>query len=74
MVCVQTITNLPLSPCAFHKANILLPCYITLSIPEPSIFFSVSCDHMIYNCDIYNYSIVDVLLLSQLCDLCNYHI
>ena len=44
VVCVYTTTNLPSSTHTFYKTNILLLYYITLSIPEPSMTFSVSHD------------------------------
>ena len=52
MVCVHTITNLFSSSYALHKANMLLPCYIILFIPEPSISFSMLCNYVTCDCDI----------------------
>ena len=43
MVCAHTTINLPQSLYTLHKANMLLPCYMMLSVSEPSMSFSVTC-------------------------------
>jgi len=40
VVCVHTTTNLPSSPYAFYKANMLLLYYIMSSILKPFTIFS----------------------------------
>ena len=40
----------------------LLLCYITLSIPESSIFFFVLHNHVTYDYDIYDYPMTSVIL------------
>ena len=57
---MYTITNLFLSPCTFHKTNMLLLCYMTLPIPESLIFFFVSYNYMTYDCDICDYPVISV--------------
>ena len=66
MVCVHTITNLPLSPCALYKANMLLLYYMILFVSGPFIIFSMSHDCVTYDCDMLHNSITS-------CDLCDHH-
>ena len=46
MVYAHTTITLLSSIYTFYKANILLPCYITLFVSEPSMTFSVSYKHV----------------------------
>ena len=43
----------------------LLPYYIILFVPKPSIIFFVSHNYVICNCDIYDHSVTSVI--SPLC-------
>ena len=49
MVCIHTATNLPSCLYTFYKANMLLLYYMTLSILEFSMTFSISCNYMNYD-------------------------
>jgi len=63
MVCMYTITNLPYCLYTFHKTNMLLLCYMMLFVPKSSIFFSMSCDCMTYDCDICDHSVTGAMSL-----------
>jgi len=66
---MHTTTNLSLNPYTFYKANILLLYYIISPILESSIIFSVSHDHVTYNCDIYDHPVISIMLLSYMISL-----
>ena len=57
VVYTHTITNLPSSS---YEANILLPYYIILFVPKPSITFSISYNCMICDCDIHDHFVTSV--------------
>ena len=69
MVYMHTTSNLPSSPYIFHKVNILLLYCIMLSIPKSYIFFFVSHNCVICDCDMCYASVTICDLVTITCDI-----